>query len=209
MSVAELRAKLLEKPETSNVQTSNVQRQKPKEPEEKQEPDTDKRQEPQIVYRDIPQTDPRHKQAYAFYKSGKHPEDIATQFGVSVRTIFRWLDAYREATREALEQSDPLNLITEQIQKYENIEREALLSARITTSERSRGRYLKLALDSAKAKTHLLLDVGLVPKDPTRIYSLIQNLHFLRNRLTLCGQGDQVFGQLDDFSWQLPGGGDG
>lgn len=118
----------------------------------------------------------KQRQAYAMRKSGRKANQIAKQFGVDKSTIYRWIEAHRDDFRQMLENTPPLNIIAQELADLETIEQEARDSAGNTKSERQKNSFLTTALKAKKVRHHLLLETGVIPKEPTKIYNVVNEM---------------------------------
>lgn len=119
--------------------------------------------------------DERHREAYLMKRSGEQIKAIASKFGVDVRTIHRWLMTYEENYRKALEEKPMVNLIAEEVAKLDEMEHTARKLASASRSDAHCRGYLNLALKALIAKQQFLLNVGVLPTEPAKIYTTISS----------------------------------
>jgi len=120
--------------------------------------------------------DARHREAYRLHRAGQTMSQIAHAFGVSERTIYRWIESYEDQYRGSIEGKPVLNLIAEELAKLDDLEREGMREAAATKFPTQRRGYLLIALKAMTARHALLLEVGILPREPTKIYGALQEL---------------------------------
>ena len=117
---------------------------------------------------------PKWKEAYGLKLAGKKPKQIALMFRVDERTVYRWLNAYRESYCKSMAATPAVNLIADQAVEYAYIADEARKAADATKSETQKRGFWMVAIKAAKARQELLLETGIMPKEPERLYTLTQ-----------------------------------
>lgn len=118
--------------------------------------------------------DERHREAYRLRRRGVKVSDIASKFGVDVRTVHRWVRSYYEAYRQCLEETPVVNLIAEEVADLKDLEHTAMQAANDAVDDCNRRGYFNLVLKTMRARHQLLLEVGVLPKEPTKIYNAVQ-----------------------------------
>ncbi|MCE9546110.1 MAG: helix-turn-helix domain-containing protein [Planctomycetia bacterium] len=120
--------------------------------------------------------DDQHREAFRLKMAGEKPAEIAQRFGVDVSTVYRWFEKHREAYRLTLENSTSVNIIADEVARLDSLERDALKSAEQSISERAKQGHRRIALQAMKARQQLLLECGVIPKEPTKIYSVVSQM---------------------------------
>ena len=129
----------------------------------------DEREDKTEVY-----VNPRHREAYRLKLAGQKIEQIARVMKVDERTVYRWLNAYRKAYCKSMAGTPAVNLIADQAVEYAYIADEARKAADATKSETQKRGFWMVAIKAAKARQELLLETGIMPKEPERLYTLTQ-----------------------------------
>jgi hypothetical protein len=86
------------------------------------------------------------------------------------------LDDYRKAYREQLERTPILHLIAERLARYEALATAALADAERACTDRARKGHRETALKYYRAFDLLALETGIIPKEPTKIYTAVEHL---------------------------------
>jgi len=116
------------------------------------------------------------RQAFALHLAGETYEQIAERLDVSRASVGRLLAEYRSAYRKRLETEPTLHLIAERLSRYEAIAATALRDAESATSDRGRHSHRQTALRAMRQFDELALSVGVLPKEPEKIYSATINM---------------------------------
>jgi hypothetical protein len=114
---------------------------------------------------------------------------IAKALGVDPSTVWRDLRRARESYRETLENEPAANLISESLMFLDKIEEVCLFEAsqsgmadakvdpvtgEVTRESSSNGRgkfqFIRAALTAREMKTKLMLDTGIIPREPDKLY---------------------------------------
>ncbi|MCY2990716.1 MAG: helix-turn-helix domain-containing protein [Planctomycetota bacterium] len=116
------------------------------------------------------------REAFRLHLAGRTQEQIAVRMGLSRRTVCRLLDDYREAYRKQLEQTPTLHIIAERLARYEALAAVALADAEKAYTDRARKGHRETALKFLRAFDSLAMETGVIPKEPTKIYSAVEHL---------------------------------
>ena len=111
------------------------------------------------------------RRAFSLHLGGSTYDEIGEALDVSRASVGRLLSEYRTLYRKQLENVPTLHLISERLAKYESIAESAMRDAESATSDRARQSHSTVALKAMRAFDALALDVGVLPKEPDRIYS--------------------------------------
>jgi len=119
---------------------------------------------------------------------------IARALGVDPSTIWRDLKKAREEYREGLENEPAANLIAESLMFLDRVEEVCLFEANQTAASsvkvdpdsgevirdgaasktRDKIQFIRAALTARDMKTKLMLDTGVIPKEPEKLYHSIK-----------------------------------
>ena len=138
--------------------------------------------------------DSREAKVWEMTMAGFKNAQIARMFGLSERTIMRIRSAFVHRNREVgLRQDTALSMVAEEVAKLDEIERVMLQEASQITSGgkrynpatgmtevvegqgdiRNKERFIRCAMDAGEKRRKLLIDVGIIPKDPDRVITAI------------------------------------
>jgi transposase-like protein len=115
---------------------------------------------------------------------------IAAAFGVDQSTVYRWLSHYSKQYRQRLEQEPAANIISESLLFLTRIEELCLYEANQSdvdgatfdsaTGEVTRpksyqassnkAKFIQSAMKARQMKTDLMIQTGILPKEPERLY---------------------------------------
>jgi transposase-like protein len=138
----------------------------------------------------------KRAQAYAWKLQGQSTEVIARAFGIDSRTIRRWFLRTESDFREQFETQTAANIMSESLLFLGNIEEMAMYEANQSAGDeqeydlKSRkvktpkevernakhitAKMLVVALKARGMKLDLLLETGVLPKDPGRLYRTME-----------------------------------
>jgi len=103
-------------------------------------------------------------------------EETAKHFGITRSAVWRRCQRVEQHARELIEKTPIVNLIVQEIEALADLERQSRELAENATNDRSKLGYLGEARRARIAKQKLMLDTGILPREPTAIYSIVQNL---------------------------------
>jgi len=130
-----------------------------------------------------------------FRMKGVSVQSLALSFDVHPSTIYRWLDKYAEDFRQRMEQKPAANLIAESLQFIGYIrdvllyEADQIKHGEDTDVDKKTGelkrrsnasklllkaKYLEAALKAEKLSLNLMLDTGIIPREPDKIYHTLK-----------------------------------
>lgn len=120
---------------------------------------------------------------------------IADTLNVSVSTVYSDVKELGRRYREQLEKVDPVTLLAENLQWLDEIERsclfEAAASGKVTKkiqdaetdqtvefeiNDPNKAKFMQVALNARREKVKLLLDTGVIPKDPEKMTRSLKSL---------------------------------
>lgn len=129
---------------------------------------------------------------------GESPHNIAKRKGISVATVYNDLNAIARKFREQILQVDPMTLVAENLHVLDEMERVALyevmqasrckhkqviknaegddVEVEMEISDPNKSKFMSTALKARQAKIDLLLQTGIIPKEPEKMFATLQNL---------------------------------
>jgi len=107
---------------------------------------------------------------------GTTQEGIAESLSISRSTVCRLLVEYRLIYAKSLAETPTLHLVSQELARLEENESHLREKAATTVSERLHLGYLRLAHDVTKTRLNLLLETGVIPKEPTKLLTLTGHL---------------------------------
>jgi predicted DNA-binding protein (UPF0251 family) len=137
---------------------------------------------PATVSQTIPESlletalDPEYHEAYKLRLSGMPVHEIAKKLGVDRTTIWR---RCREVEREfasQLEKTPQFNILAVEIKRLIDLEELSRQFADNSKSERAKALHIGNAIKACQARQKLLLDAGVLEREPTKIFSAIVDL---------------------------------
>jgi transposase len=119
----------------------------------------------------------RHSKALALKYKGIPLDAIADQFKVTVRTLYRWFSESNKQYREQrFEDEDGIDLLSENMATLEQFERVCMYEVTQSRDDRGiRAKFLALAMKARKAKIDLQLEVGLISREPSKLYTTVRH----------------------------------
>lgn len=115
---------------------------------------------------------------------------IASSFGVSIPTVYKWLQHHTEEFRKRMENSPAANIISESLMRLGAIREACLFEAHQDSGEvrvdektgelvRSKPngnkvKYLEAAMRAEKMCNELLITTGIIPSEPGRVYHTLK-----------------------------------
>lgn len=139
--------------------------------------------------------DEKWARAWQFRMRGVPVRNIGKMFGVDIRTIYRWFARLKQQFREVFEQETSADLLVEFILeiddqiatvRYDIVQLEQdgkkfdPATGAVTENDDkfqvigARQRYQKHLADLTKMKMDLLLQTGVIPKEPERMYHTLE-----------------------------------
>lgn len=112
------------------------------------------------------------RSAFALKMRGQTQDQIATELGVSRSTVVRLLDDYRKLYSEQLSNEPRVHLLAVELAKLDDIESTARKEAETATSNRDKQAFLKIALQAIDSRQSLLLETGVIPREPSKLISV-------------------------------------
>lgn len=141
----------------------------------------------------------RRVQVWEMRTRGVPVTAIAGALGVSESTVYADLTALADQYREQVIERSGIDLVSETLQWYEELERIALFELQSaekisTVDERTgqvvkvtdpmRAKFLQLALKARDSKTKLLMDTGIIPREPHKLMHHIRQEVAIDHRVT-------------------------
>ena len=148
---------------------------------------------------------PEMRKAAEYRMRGKTLQQIADELGKQRQTISRWLSVVADEAREHLETQSGVNLLTDEIERLNDIEAKARKAATYTGSSRQRTMALNTALRACAQRADLMLKSGLIPKEPDRIYQQVISLKPQEKNPDETGQDQRTKDELIDELMQKIG----
>jgi DNA-binding Lrp family transcriptional regulator len=110
------------------------------------------------------------------YVAGLPLKEVADRLECSPRTVQRLVRRAEEQARVELETEPPLSIISREATRLLGIALDALRDAERCKSDRERTAHRNCAVRALKARADLLVSVGIMPAEPTKIYSAVAHL---------------------------------
>ncbi len=133
---------------------------------------TDELSVPESCEKISPERLEQARAAFSLKMRGNTQEQIASELGISRSTVIRLLSDYKLLYTDQLNREPRLHLLANELAKLDEIESTARKDGEQATSNRDKQSYLKIALAAMTAKHSLMIDTGILPKDPTRLVSV-------------------------------------
>lgn len=112
------------------------------------------------------------RSAFLLKMRGNTQEQIAVELGVSRSTIVRLLNDYKKLYAEQLSSEPRLHLLTEELAKLDDVVSTARTEAATTTNARDKQGFMKIALQAMKSHHELLLETGVLPREPSKLVAV-------------------------------------
>ena len=120
--------------------------------------------------------DDRCHKAYDLSLAGQSQKEIASEFGVNVSTIKRWIKRYFDLFADEIEHAKKLHLVSKRALEYASLARQSLRDAENAKTDKDRGMFRRLALKAFAQQDSLLALVGAYPQTPFEMYHNIQKM---------------------------------
>jgi hypothetical protein len=134
--------------------------------------------------------DEKAAKAFDYQMRGIPVSAISTVFDVDPSTVYRWLSHYAQKFRQRIEQEPAANLIAESLLYLTRIEELCLYEANQSGSDGGaidpktgevvrpkasqasaiKVKYIQAAMKARQMKTDLMIQTGILPKEPERLY---------------------------------------
>jgi AraC-like DNA-binding protein len=108
--------------------------------------------------------------------AGMPLREVAERLECSPRTVQRLVRRAEETARHELETEPPLSIISREATRLLTIAEDALRDCEKAKSDRERTGHRNTAIRALKARAELLVQVGIMPAEPTKIYSAVAHL---------------------------------
>ena len=117
---------------------------------------------------------------------------IAKHLGVSVATVHKDLNEIAAAFKDELVKIDPVTLVAEHVNWLKAIERMALFEVAasqkqektikdasggeitVKVSDPNKPKFLAIAVEARRSQIKLLIDAGIIPKEPDKLFNALQ-----------------------------------
>jgi len=116
------------------------------------------------------------REAFRLQMSGLRQTEIAERLNTSRSTVCRLLRDYNAAYVQSLEETPKINLIAAELEKLNQYEEAANRDAEAATTDRDKQAFKRLAMSAAKERQSLMIQTGILPKEPDKLYHVTQQL---------------------------------
>ena len=106
------------------------------------------------------------RQCFELKLAGKTNDEIAAEVGVSRSTVVRRLKDYGEMFAQQLIGTPRKHLLAEEVARLNSLETEARSEARMASTPSAKNAFLKTALLAIGKRLSLLLESGVIPREP-------------------------------------------
>jgi len=117
------------------------------------------------------------REVYRRRLAGEKVEDLAEEFGVHRRTVWRWCKMHEEQARQELEDTPRMTIISEEIAKFQADERNYRQRAQDADNEKTRIEYLKLAGRAQADRIALLFKAGVLESAPEKLFQAVATVN--------------------------------
>ena len=120
---------------------------------------------------------------YGLRIKGFKVDQLAKRYKVDRSTIYRWIKDYMQAFRDDFEQQTKADILTEELVFLEHLQEVSLYEMQRADYDEPTGaktssvdskmvklNFLKAVLQIRQTRQNLLLNIGILPKQPERIY---------------------------------------
>jgi hypothetical protein len=128
--------------------------------------------EPVVVVDSSDSIPARLEQAREIFRlklAGQTYDQIAGELSISRSSVIRRLEEYRADYAEQLIQTPRKHLLGEELARLDSIENEARKCAEKSSTDGAKNAFLKTALTAICKRQALLLDSGIIPREPAKL----------------------------------------
>lgn len=115
-------------------------------------------------------------QCYRLKLAGVPVTEIASRFGIDRTTVWRHCRAVEQEFADQLEKSPQFNILALEIKRLTDLEEQLRDKATHCKSERAAVMALAAAAKTAEMRQKLLLDTGILDREPSKMYQAILNI---------------------------------